>query len=241
MQSEGRESGRPEIGARIARALGHAWYRGIDYAWALREIARGLADPGLPLQYASGSAAPVLLLPGVLENWTMMRGIASRLNAAGHPIHALHELGRNTVTVPEASALGTAYLLAEDLNRVILVAHSKGGLIGKHMMLGGEGHRIDRLVAVSTPFGGSGLARLIPHPVISAFDPRDATIVDLAARSEVNERIVSIYPEFDPHIPGGSRLEGARNVALRSAGHFRVLGDPAVISAVLDAVSDVRP
>lgn len=226
---------------RASRALRRSWYRGVDYAWALREIGRGLADPALPSRYARGDLSPALLLPGVLENWTMMRAIAERLHAAGHPVHALAALDRNTVSVPAASALGSAYLAERGLRGTILVAHSKGGLIGKHMMLADAERRIDRLIAVSTPFAGSSLARLLPHRTIRALGPGDPTIVALGGRRDVNDRITSIYPSFDPHIPAGCRLEGATNVQLESAGHFRVLGDPAVIAAVLEAAARSSP
>lgn len=229
---------------RAGRALRRTWHRGADYGWALREIGRGIAFPRLPPRFAHGDLAPVLLLPGVLENWTMMRRIAERLNALGHPVHALPELRRNTVSVPQASALAEAYLERFDLRSTVLVAHSKGGLIGKHLLLGdARGRvedrtrdRIDRLVAVATPFAGSSLARLVPHPAMRAFRPDDAVILALDAHPEVNGRITSIYPRFDPHIPSGSHLAGAVNIPVETAGHFRVLGDPAVIEAVAAAV-----
>lgn len=225
----------------MRQALSQAWYRGVDYAWLLRETGRGLVDPRLPEKYSQGDLAPVLLLPGVLERWTMMRRLADRLNALGHPVHAVPELRNNTVTVPEASALGTAYLAARALNGVLLVAHSKGGLIGKHMLLADVERRIDRLVAVASPFGGSSLARLIPHRTVRIFRPDDVTIVELAASAVVNDRITSIYPSLDPHIPGGSHLVGARNVEIGTVGHFRVLADPTVIAAVVAATRGEAP
>lgn len=223
---------------RVRKAVQQTWYRGVDYGWAMREIGRGIARPSLPHRFTEGDLAPVLLLPGVLENWTMMRRIAELLSLAGHPVHALPELRRNTVSVVEASALGSAYLAANELRGVVLVAHSKGGLIGKRMLLGDVDGRIERLVTVSTPFGGSSLAVLIPHRTIRSLRPDDATIVELAGHTEVNERIVSIFPTFDPHIPGGSSLDGAKNVPLETSGHFRVLGEPAVVDAVVNAVGD---
>ena len=48
----------------------------------------------------------------------------------------------------------------------------------------------------------------------------------------MNARIVSAYGSFDPHIPGGSALPGARNVILETMGHFRVLGDARVLDEV---------
>ncbi|MGI6877638.1 esterase/lipase family protein [Microbacterium sp. gxy059] len=222
----------PKPSGRVRIGLERAAARAVDYGWSLREIGAGILRPRMPPEFAAGERAPVLLLPGVLENWTMMRRIARSLHAAGHPVHALPELRRNTVSVAEAADLGSAFLAAGALEGVVLVAHSKGGLIGKLMMLEDDGRRIDRMVAIATPFAGSTLARLVPHRTIRALRPDDATILDLAARRDVDARITSIFPRFDPHIPGGSRLEGATNVEIDAAGHFRVLGDDAVLAAV---------
>jgi len=96
--------------------------------------------------------------------------------------------------------------------------------------------RVDRLIAIASPFGGSAMARIAPNPALRAFLPTDPVIAGLAAERAVNARITSIYPSFDPHIPDGSALEGARNVEVPVVGHFRILLQPAVIAAVLEAV-----
>ncbi len=213
----------------------HDW--GADYVWALRSIRRGLVRRDVPESFSDGGLAPVLLVPGVLEEWTMMRPVAELLSAAGHPIHVLPELRRNTVGVVKAASLGTAYLEAHDVRGVVVVAHSKGGLIGKQMLLDDAAGRIDRMVAIATPFNGSHLAHLVPTPAIWPLRPSDPTIQALAARTDVNERIVSIYAAFDPHIPGGSELPGAVNVPIDAMGHFRVMGHRDTLAAVEAAVS----
>lgn len=62
--------------------------------------------------------------------------------------------------------------------------------------------------------------------------PRHATIVGLAGQSGVNARIVSVFGEFDPHIPEGSELPGARNVRLDTGGHFRILADSRILDEI---------
>jgi hypothetical protein len=39
-----------------------------------------------------------------------------------------------------------------------------------------------------------------------------------------------VYAGFDPHIPEGSELPGAKNVRLETGGHFRVLAHPQVFA-----------
>lgn len=217
--------------------LHKAWFWLLDYVyvtyWQLRHVVGG----GIPAHFADGDRMPVLLLPGVYETWQFLRPIAERLNAAGHPVHVVRELGYNRATIPDAAAIAQRYLVTHDLRRVALVAHSKGGLIGKHMMLLDDTEeRIERLVAIATPFGGSVYARFFVNPAVRAFSPRAPVLSMLASNAEVNSRITSLYGVFDPHIPAGSRLEGAVNLEFPVAGHFRILADSAVQQAVETAV-----
>lgn len=218
-------------------ALRRGWYWGADYRWLVHAFGRGLINREVPRHYGHGRLSPVVLIPGVLEEWTLMRPVGDRLSAAGHPVHVLPELRNNTITVVEASELVASYLISQDLRDVVIVAHSKGGLIGKQLMLGDAGERIRHLVAIASPFAGSKLAVLVPAKAIRAMAPDDATILDLAGHPEVNHRITSIYPTFDPHIPGGSHLEGATNLEFDTVGHFRILKDPAVLDAVVAAAA----
>ena len=221
---------------RVRDALRRGWYWGADYRWLMRRVVgQGFGPRDVPHGYGHGWRRPVLLIPGVLEEWTVMRPVADRLNAAGHPVHLLPELKRNTLTVTEGATLASLYLAAQGLREVVIVAHSKGGLIGKQVLLDDAEQRVRGLVAIATPFSGSVLARLVPARAIRALSPDDATIGALRDRTEVNHLITSICPAFDPHIPTGSRLPGARNIAVAAMGHFRVLGDPEVLAAVLAA------
>lgn len=217
------------------RRRDHARHLLADYPNAIRIRGLGLPAP-VPPSYAAGAGRPVVIVPGVFERWHFLRPIANRLAEAGHPVHVIPELGTNAGPIPEAARRVTAFLETRDLRGVALVAHSKGGLIGKAAMLEDADGRIDRLVAIATPFQGSRMARLTIVPVLRAFRPAHPVIRRLAAEREVNSRITSIFPAFDPHIPEGSAIEGGANVRLEVVGHFRVLEDPAAIDAVLAAV-----
>lgn len=222
------------------RRRDHARYLLGDYPNAIRMRGLGRAAP-VPAAYGGGSGRPVVILPGVFERWNFLRPVADRLAAAGHPVHVVPELGVNAGPIPVAARRVGDFLAARDLRGVALVAHSKGGLVGKAAMLEDADSRIDRLVAVATPFAGSRMANLTLVPALRAFRPAHPVIRRLVAEREVNARITSIFPAFDPHIPEGSALEGATNVRLEVVGHFRVLEDPAAIDAVLTAVERDEP
>ncbi|HEY4226577.1 MAG TPA: alpha/beta hydrolase [Pseudolysinimonas sp.] len=208
-----------------------------DYPNALRFRVRAARDWAVPASFAHGALRPVVILPGIYESWHYLRPIAERLNTDGHPVHVIPTLGLNRAPIPATAAHVHAQLVERGLTGVALVAHSKGGIVGKHVMaLDDLEGRVDRLVAIASPFNGSAMARLAPNPALRAFLPEDPVITALAAERAINARITSIYPSFDPHIPDGCVLDGARNIELPVIGHFRILLQPAVIEAVREAV-----
>jgi len=259
---------RPSVAGR-----GLSWVA--DYAYAARRQLAVLSLPWavgrprpVPRSWRQGDPAlpELYLIPGVYEHWTFLRPLGDALASAGHRVRVVHGLGVNRRTVASTSerlAEVLARTPAPDAGRV-LVAHSKGGLIGKHLLvssgaaaraaveaaMGGDpaaaaaaatddGRPLGLLglVAVATPFGGSRLARLFVVPSIRAFRPKDETILTLGRETSVNGRIVSVFGPWDPHIPEGSALDGATNIAVPTSGHFRVLGAGSTERAVLDGIA----
>lgn len=240
--------------------------------WILDELtalAMQLATPflmRLPARYRRGDPClpTVVLLPGVYEHWSFLRSVADELSRAGYRIAVVHGLGPNrrpVVDTSERLARALARVPAPSAGRVI-VSHSKGGLIAKHLLLGdpsgedegprghGDGSRLANgnelglglglglvgIVTVCTPFAGSSRARIFLDPSIRAFLPDDETIVQLGAAASVNGRIVSIFGTYDPHVPSGSVLEGATNIRVPVAGHFRILLARETRRAVRDGI-----
>lgn len=209
-----------------------------DRLYQIRAQAKNLVGRTPSVRYDRGELAPVLLLPGVYETWQFLRPVADRLSALGHPIHTVRELGYNRLSIIASAELAQRYLDQKNLTGVVIVAHSKGGLIAKRMMVTDDSAgRIDRLVAINTPFGGSALADWAPVRSLRAFSPQDETLMTLAANRTANARITSIYSRLDPLIPGGSELAGATNVCLSMVGHFRPLAAPALFAEVERAIA----
>lgn len=220
------------------RWMRRGWYWYLDYWYIWWAQTTALFRRRTPTAFGSGDGAPVVLLAGVFEPWSLLRPSALALSAAGHPVHVVASLGYNRAPIETAAGSVMAHILEHDLRGVILVAHSKGGLVGKHVLAVDDTEgRVDRLVAVATPFGGSTLAPLVPSRTVRALGPAAATIVTLAANLEVNARITSIFGDYDPHIPEGSTLIGATNVEIPIVGHFRLLSDRRVVAAVVAAAS----
>jgi hypothetical protein len=202
-----------------------------DYAYAANRQVRAPFSTIDPSTLHGGDRAPLMVIPGVYESWKFLLPLLTQAHMRGHPVHVVQPLQLNLRPVVESASHVSAYLEHTDLSGAIILAHSKGGLIGKHVMIQPEGkRRVQGMLAVATPFGGSAYARFMLTPRLRTFSPANSTILELASESEVNSRIVSIYGAFDPHIPAGCELPGAKNVQLDTGGHFRILRHPRVIT-----------
>jgi hypothetical protein len=205
---------------RVLQAAGW-WVQ--DYVYAAGRQLRSAVSRTRPEDFLGGTGRPVVVIPGVYEDWRFMLPLVQRLHEAGHPVHVLTLLHRNRLAVPKAADLIAGYIRDRDLTDAMIVAHSKGGLIGKFVMMQLDPERrIAGMVAVCSPFSGS---------------PRNAVTMQLSREERINERIISVYGLFDPHIPEGSVLPGARNIQLDTAGHFRILAHEDTIRTILDVTA----
>jgi len=212
------------------RTLG--WWAA-DYAYAVVWQVRGFFDRADPDDFRTGALTPVVVIPGIWESWKFLQPLVTEMHDRGHPVHVVTGLRFNNRPVVDAAAQVAAYLDRNDLTGTVVVAHSKGGLIGKYLMVDGAATtRIHGMVAVAAPFSGSLYARYLLVPSLRVFSPKNALVLALARDESVNSRIVSVFARFDPHIPGGSELVGAKNVRLETGGHFRVLAHPRVMAEV---------
>lgn len=194
-----------------------------------------LIDRTPPDALDDGPLTPVVLLPGIWEPWRFLLPLARALHAAGHPVHPVPALKLNGAPLDGSTDVVAEAIAEHAAERVLLVAHSKGGLIGKRLLLhAGVGHRIAGLVAVCSPFGGSALSvRALARTPLGLFSPGNETLLALAAERAVNARIVSIGARWDEVVPNGTFLDGATNHTVEIAGHFRPLSAAPVHELIL--------
>jgi hypothetical protein len=224
------------------------WAR--DYAFAARMHVRSTLDPRPPAVHGMpGARVHVVLVPGVVERWPFMEPLARRLVHAGHAVHFVPQLGRHLMPIGEAALIVgeavDAVAAAHPHAQIVLVGHSKGGLVGKRLLVD-RAQRSDRpqpagLVALATPFAGSSRARLLRNAAIREFDPTDERLLALAAERGADLRIRVVLPALDPHVPGNRVPEGMGGVRLRAAGHFRPLATAEAGRAVLAAIAELAP
>jgi len=216
------------------------------------------------LGYTVAGKVPIILIPGILSKWGYMKKLGDRISLRGHPVYIVQGLGYNLYNIPVSARILRAFIVRmmpkfrhvvreavrggeapgglvekEGLKGAIIVAHSKGALIGKYFLAHyNVGHRVLGMIAVSSPFSGSSMARLIPHDSFKELRTGSVIIHDLRRHQKVNGQIVSIYPEYDTHIrtTRGSFLEGAENIKIPVGGHNTLPANQKIMEAVLAAI-----
>jgi pimeloyl-ACP methyl ester carboxylesterase len=238
-------TGRPAVPKRLARAAWVAEGLARDAAYVTwgqiralgarrRRGATALGPDGTRVVRTTPSPASarrppaVVLIPGIYEPAAFMDPLRDWLERRGHDVAVVEELGWNLRPLRESAELVAARLGELGVSDALVVAHSKGGLIGKELMVSFPG-LVAGMVAASTPFAGHPYSRFAPTPALRGFNPSQPALAALAAERSVNARIVSVAADVDPVVARGTELDGARNEWLPVVGHFRILGHPAFL------------
>lgn len=128
---------------------------------------------------------------------------------------------------------------------ITLICHSLGGIIGHMLSTRDNGHKIDQLITISTPFGGSDTAGKLKW-----FYPSYRIFKDLAPKSKILQEVAATPVKRCPfvslisisgHLPfvseindGVVSLESQRSTQAKKkieikANHFEILQDEATI------------
>ena len=218
----------------------------------MRHTLRGnrIAPPG-SCELGEGQI-PVLLIHGYLGTRGSLHLLESRLTQMGHLV-LTYRLGLlHTGDICESAALIASKIESiaaqTQLDRMDIVGHSMGGLVGLYYLkrLGGR-RRVRRLVMLGTPTSGtwSALLGVAMAPFGRAslqLLPDSAFLRDLdqGALPEGVE-VVSVAGERDHLAPSGStHLAGVRHISV-SANHAGLLGDAKVARLVGEILSSPSP
>ena len=212
-----------------------AWIKDYIYVarWQLKSGPR--LWPRKPFKVV-GSGEPVLMIPGIYENWRFMQPLIDTLQTSGYQVHVVTKLGYNRDSIEEMTGRVIDYLTEQNLEHVRLVAHSKGGLIAKYVLML-RPDLVQKVIAINTPFNGSLYAPFFFIKELRVFSKNSELLRRLTRARELNEKIVSLYSRFDPHIPDGSRLDGATNIVFEKVGHFSPIADSHVQEIILDQLN----
>ncbi|PIR44305.1 hypothetical protein COV23_00440 [Candidatus Wolfebacteria bacterium CG10_big_fil_rev_8_21_14_0_10_31_9] len=161
-------------------------YVHMAYGGALMAIYRNL--PKHYLGHVIAEKTPIILIPEILKRWSFMKHLGDRISLTGHLVYIVPKLKYNIYNIPTVAQKVRELLIyiipklkpiaqnitinAAPINNLIkkhkknikvaiLVAHNKGGLIGKYLLIHhNKNQRINGLVAIATPFSGSSMVML---------------------------------------------------------------------------------
>ncbi len=192
-------------------------------------------------QPAARPSRPVLLLHGFLCNGRVWNALQRRLHAAGFgPIEApdVEPLLADIEAQARRVAPGLLALQSRcNGERVVIIAHSMGGLIARALLRDLGAGVIRRIVTIASPHHGTALARGQPWPntrQMSDASPWLRTL-NTAQEGRFTVPMASIYSREDNLVvPAGSaRLQGAEMHELRGIGHLGMLRSRRALDCVI--------
>lgn len=183
---------------------------------------------------------PIIILPGILSRWAFLKPLADTLSLEGHPTYVVPALGNNVLRIEESATIVRALIDEHRVKDAVIVAHSKGGLIGKELLEFHNGDkRIAGMVSLATPYSGSAMAAVVPHHAFKELLPTSKTMHRLKSNGSANKRIISLIPEFDNHVwaEKGSWLDGALdNKVVPVKGHHVIVFNKEVWNVVRQSI-----
>ncbi|MEU3468374.1 alpha/beta fold hydrolase [Streptomyces sp. NPDC006687] len=211
------------------------------YAGGVREERRDER----PVRAGPEQLPPVLLLHGFTDNRSVFVLLRRALGAGGRRRVETYNYSPLTldlrVTAQHLARRVEELCERSGQDRVDLVGHSLGGLVGRYYVqrLGGDA-RVRTLVTLGTPHGGTRVAPFMDaHPLVRQMRPDSPVMAELRAPAPgCRTRCVAFWSRFDALMAptGTARIEhpdlDATNVEVTGIGHLALPVHPAVIAAV---------
>lgn len=199
---------------------------------------------GLLVHDVEAAGTPIILVHGVVDNRSVFallkralrkRGFGRIVTVNYSPLSDdIRQVARRLDSVVEALVHETGY------ERVHVVGHSMGGLIGRYYVqrLGGS-HRVHTLVTLGSPHGGTLPANLVPHPIARQMRPDSDIVTEFAQPApDCRTRILSIWSDLDVMIMPKQNARivhpdlNVRNAFVRGVGHMSLPIDGRVVHEV---------
>ncbi|WP_058049400.1 esterase/lipase family protein [Janthinobacterium sp. Ant5-2-1] len=196
----------------------------------------------------TGQGLPVLLVHGYVCNGGYWTKLSLQLARAGI-VHKAIDLepinGDIEAFVPQVEQAITELRTRTGSDRVILVAHSMGGLVARAWLRRHGAARVVRIVTIGTPHHGTVLANLAAGANARQMSRVDgapsAWLAQLAASEtpETRALITSMYSHHDNIVApqASAQLPGARNIAFGGIGHVALASDARVLRQLLEEIT----
>lgn len=191
---------------------------------------------------SGGHLPPVLLIHGILCNGGVWRPLVRRMIAAGFDdINVLDLYPLFADIEAHAAKVVQALCAIQHRNagaRVVIVAHSMGGLVARTALRQAGSAVIARIITLGTPHHGTAIACRVPLAPTRQMCPNSNWLRRLNADQEgrFDVPVTSLYSPEDTLIapPGSAMLVGARAIAIEALGHLALVVSPRALREVLD-------
>ncbi|OEZ83620.1 extracellular esterase EstB precursor [Janthinobacterium sp. HH106] len=196
----------------------------------------------------AGQGLPVLLVHGYVCNrgyWTQLSRQLARAGIA-HDGVDLEPIGADIEDfVPQVEQAIEALCARTGSDRVIIVAHSMGGLVARAWLRRYGAARVARILTIGTPHHGTALANLAAgtnaRQMSRIDDAPSGWLAQLAASETTETRalITSMYSHHDNIVApqASAQLPGARNLAFGGIGHVALASDARVLRRLLAEIT----
>ena len=211
---------------------------------------------GLLVGDVVAAGTPIVLVHGLVDNRsifsTMRRGLRRRGFGSTSALNYSPLTDDIRSVAVRLGDLVTEVLQETGHDRVHIIGHSMGGLIGRYLVqrLGGD-DQVHTLVTLGTPHSGTLPARFIPHPVVRQMRMGSDVIAELAEPAPgCRTRMLAVWSDLDQLVipQRNARITHpdlrARNLFMPGVGHMSLPVDRRVIHeigsslATLDAQRD---
>ena len=234
------------FGNSLAALASELHARVISYNWSQ-------AFPGLSLgtdPVGSGRGAPILLVHGFFSNRGMWVSFRNRLAAAKvGPVYAvtLEPLNGSIEAMMPALESGIDAIIRETgQEKIIVVAHSMGGLLARAYIAQVGATRVAKLITLGTPHHGSRIAALGGFECTRQMrysSPWIEMLEDMESANPPGIPALSIYTLNDdlvyPPESGVLEWEGAENVPVSAVGHVALLYSEPIANRVIAAIRKI--
>ena len=207
------------------------------------------AQRGLLVGDVEAAGTPIVLVHGIFDNRSIFAPMRRALRRRG--FGSTYALNYNAVTDDVRGVAMRLGDLVQEVceetghDRIHVVGHSMGGLIGRYLVqrLGGD-EFIHTLVTLGTPHKGTLPARLVPLTVARQMRSDGDLIAELAEPAHgCRTRFIAFWSDIDQLVipsPHG-RIDHpdlrARNVLVRGVGHLSLPVDGRVIREISGALA----
>jgi triacylglycerol lipase len=192
------------------------------------------------------TARPVLLVHGFGGTKSSWSFLARALTAGGLTVDAItySPFGTSVERLADRLAVAVESLLSQTgADKVHLVGHSLGGVVIAQAVASGRlTGRVDTVVTLAAPFGGSPWASLLPFGAIVSALRQGSPLLRRLAAAQVPDGIrwMAFTATLDTIVPGGRSVPpqtGVEIVTVGGVGHLGMLLSPHVVSRIVAALS----